>query len=982
MRIRLVPNTGIQYVSLPSLDESLIRQFMFRMDVEQGEVPHGRLPKIHAVDRNSESDDFYDEEEGAFTTVSSNAGLLLDAAFATGSGFWVPIPFDRGGAWVSLYLSPAESSDGRNMLNAVLAVDTTLVDDGNPQGIESSELGDRVPRPLSRAFWRKSMIAGWVHATVDRFHGLGDDVQLSKSNPGRAVQTAVAALAAYLAEGDFGGDGAGIAVRFADRPWRKDAVKVDVVLDLGNSRTCALLTEETPELKQERLEVVYPSDPTQSESCPFATQMTFVEHEVIGASGDDPESFLFLSQIQLGTRAADRLRNSRFDPQPLGVSSPKRYLWETQESVPWNWQLADRRDKDGMPPVLRGHALKYMDPMRPMRPPPTPDEPMSPNHPRQACTAWAIIEILEQAFRQINSVEWRRTEANAPACDRRREIGNLVIMYPAGMHGQEIKNYQFACRYACKLWSEFRSNPEIFCEGGGVEIDHEYGVRAPNVQVICDEALAIQACWLYGEILHRYKGSVADAVKYLGRRRRAKPAEASAHEGDPGSIESDRSTLRIASLDIGGGTIDLAIADYAEDERRPTAVALTCTRRFHDGISRAGDEIMKGLLESAVFPQIILQTGCDLEKWEEIITRPRSDRAKTLGRRLVRGVWQPLAMACLELGEGDEDVEVSMSDIAGKVAMNLVQELEMALGLEGVDGVGISDVRIAISRLEMKKIVQKTVGRTLTQCADIIDQFQCDLLIVGGRPSSNPAIRDHIRLAMAVPPGQVVFLSETSVGDWYPFIRGGGRISDAKTCAVVGGAIVFRAMYGHGNFLLRSEPTAEPEPIIGYLRSDHDQEAVEFGDGDRLDLSGAGTSIQITPQIGDNSGLMLAIRRIDHPIAEAKPIYQIRLKKRFRSQLAENPVHQESVEVRLAQGDRPVWQAEQEIGKQIDMPGGTINDVVELAAVQGDVALPGGRTVDGEDAFELVLKTMIDGAGYWLDTGRFSPVPRTENADS
>ncbi|MDB3961501.1 hypothetical protein N9411_00625 [bacterium] len=197
-----------------------------------------------------------------------------------------------------------------------------------------------------------------------------------------------------------------------------------------------------------------------------------------------------------------------------------------------------------------------------------------------------------------------------------------------------------------------------------------------------------------------------------------------------------------------------------------------------------------------------------------------------------------------------------------------------------------------------------------------------------------------------------------------------------------GGAIVFRAMYGHGNFLLRSEPTAEPEPIIGYLRSDHDQEAVEFGDGDRLDLSGAGTSIRITPQIGDNSGLMLAIRRIDHPIAEAKPIYQIRLKKRFRSQLAENPVHQESVEVRLAQGDRPVWQAEQEIGKQIDMPGGTINDVVELAAVQGDVALPGGRTVDGEDAFELVLKTMIDGAGYWLDTGRFSPVPRTENADS
>lgn len=962
MRIRLVPNTGIQYITLPDLDGASIRSFDLKVDVDNAETPNGRLSNIFPAERVRDDDPSFEDEDRDVTTCSARAGLLLDTSVATGSGLWIPIPFDRGGVWASIFLKPADSdgdTDGE-LFNAVLAIDTTLAEDGNPQGIEAAELGDRVPASCSRGFWRKPLVAAWVRSTVEKLDSLEGDVRIPRGNRNRAVQTAIAAMAAFLGERMRGSDHVGLVVQFAGRPSRGSEVVVDLVLDLGNSRTCALLSEERPDRREERLELVYPFDPTSRYRCPFQTQMAFVDHEIVSPSSGDAETFLFLSQIRMGPSASELLRQSTVDPQSLGVSSPKRYLWQTRESVAWNWQLANRKEATGVPAVIRGHVLKHMNTARPLSPPAIPELPISPNYPRQACTVWAIIEILEQSFRQINSTEWRRTEANAPLCDQRREIGNLVIMYPAGMHGQEIRNYKDACKAACKHWSRFRTNPELFCQGEVVDLNPEFGVKAPVVQVVCDEALAIQACWLYGEVLYRHKGKVSNVLEHLGRKR--------------GAGDESKQTLRIASLDVGGGSIDLAIADYSHDTSQPTAVALTCTRRFHDGISRAGDEIMKGVLESVVFPAIVSQCGFDRSLWDEIVSRPRSDRHRTLGRRLVRSVWQPLAMECLSRSEGSEDFERKIEDLCD-IPQGLLQEMQEELDPSGTAEMPIRNVKIKIDLAQMRKIIRQTVGRTITQCADIVDQFQCDLLLVGGRPSSNPAIREHIQASMAVPPGQVIFLSEARVGDWYPFLRSGGRISDAKTCCVVGGLVVFRALYGYGNFLIRANATTESKPIIGYLRSTGSDEMIEFSEAEVLQLEGAGATLGINPQIGESSGLTIALRRIDHEHAEAKPIYQVRLKQKYRSLLAKNPVHQEQSEIQIVSGQEAVLEERMEVGEQIEMPGGMINDVVELRGVKGEVALGSNRFIDGEDAFEIVLKTMIDGDGYWLDTGRFQPLP-------
>ena len=175
--------------------------------------------------------------------------------------------------------------------------------------------------------------------------------------------------------------------------------------------------------------------------------------------------------------------------------------------------------------------------------------------------------------------------------------------------------------------------------------------------------------------------------------------------------------------------------------------------------------------------------------------------------------------------------------------------------------------------------------------------------------------------------------------------------------------------------MIRANATTESKPIIGYLRSDATSEIIEFSDSEVLNLDGAGTTLGVNPQIGEDSGLTIALRRIDHEHAEAKPIYQIRLKRKYRALLAQNPLHQEQSKIQIVAGKEAVLEERMEVGEQIEMPGGMINDVVELRGVKGSVAIGPNRFVDGEKAFEIVLKTMMDGDGYWLDTGRFQPLP-------
>ena len=939
MSIRLVPNTGVQYIELDDIDLRADSQFAERVEV--GTQFHEiRAPRVRA---ESEGEAPEDELASAYAVKSASPGIVFQAASALG-GIWIPIPFDRGGVWAAVHLRPRA---GKNAHRVVLAVDTTLNDDGNPQGIDESEIGMREISPLSRNFWRRPVVAAFVQNLSRQLQQSVQQRQVDRAAPADLVLS-IAGLAALLRK-----RGDSCRILLEARPSRALSVKVDLVLDLGNSRTAVLLKERGLDTKEQRLELVYPDNPTESYPCPFESQAAFIRHSVMEGPLTGCESFRFLSMICMGPPARNRLRATDLDPRPLGICSAKRYLWEDKECVPWDWRLLNVTDEMGLPGRIDGVVLKRMNTANPLKQPPTPDIPITPNYPRLAGATWAVIEILEQAFRQVNSVAWRKPSANAPLCERRREIANVILIYPAGMHSKEIENFEKASARACKLWSEFRTSPEVFSEGTEVPPDAQHGIPEPIVQIVSDEGLAVQSCWLFGELMHRHDGRVSQLIQHLGRVR-----------GDDGD---KRDTLRLASLDIGGGTIDLAIADYRHDAARGTNSGLTCRRLFHDGVSRAGDEILKSLLEEVLFPQIIRQCGAAHESWNQLFATAAADREPLLlmRRKLVREAWVPLAMHCLSELEQAPGAKFKLADCP-EIRVAALDALQQRLLGDGAPESTLREVVIEIGKEDMRQVVRKSVGKTISNCADIIDQYGCDLLIVGGRPSSNPAVREHIYASMAVPPGQVVFLSEMRVGDWYPFARSGGKIGDAKTCGVVGSLLSFQALYGHSVFGLSLLKPEVPRAIIGYLRNSDPTRVPAFSAEEELGLD-ARRRWPVTPMVG----LRLATRRIQDDSAEAKPIYELRLRRKYADHMRQNPGAQEQIEVSFEHAESEQIPEQPAIGERLKYARSHVEDVVKTSEVLGQVPYGPTGTVDANAAMELHLKTMLDGEGYWLDTGRF-----------
>src|SRR5204863_291173 len=83
--------------------------------------------------------------------------------------------------------------------------------------------------------------------------------------------------------------------------------------------------------------------------------------------------------------------------------------------------------------------------------------------------------------------------------------------------------------------------------------------------------------FLYQEIGGTFAGSMEELVAVYGS-----------------GPDKGPQTLRVASVDIGGGTSDVMIAEY-EDKLPGTGTSLSIKKLFQDGVSIAGDEVCRAI---------------------------------------------------------------------------------------------------------------------------------------------------------------------------------------------------------------------------------------------------------------------------------------------------------------------------------------------------------------------------------------------------
>ena len=82
--------------------------------------------------------------------------------------------------------------------------------------------------------------------------------------------------------------------------------------------------------------------------------------------------------------------------------------------------------------------------------------------------------------------------------------------------------------------------------------------------------------------------------------------------------------------------------------------------------------------------------------------------------------------------------------------------------------------------------------------------YDCDVLLLSGRPSRLRIVTDIVLAKTPVPPHRVIGMHRYKVGETYPFRDAANRIDDPKTTAAVGAALFGQAEGRLQNFTLRT----------------------------------------------------------------------------------------------------------------------------------------------------------------------------------
>ena len=344
----------------------------------------------------------------------------------------------------------------------------------------------------------------------------------------------------------------------------------------------------------------------------------------------------------------------------IGLSGPKRYLWSTHQRNDQRWVFNDGKH-------LISDILKYINHNDPDSSDISDDYSrdatnISSRYSKSTMMLFAMIEIIYQAYCQINSLHYRSETGNDLTLS---QLENVYLSFPTAMPIWErellkkrvetaldilirmdairiehpSKNDLIVSREAFR--TERDADPNKALNG---QLHTEYLKLKesiyPKVELGFDEAACSQIAFLYGQSV-TLKNKMHLFYNIFGNNK----------------------NVRIASLDIGGGTTDLSINDFklADDDNERNLTILDKKHIYSDGFNSAGDDIIKIIIEKCIIPKIIDSQTTSAKKAEarnELLGYLGEDniKPKTKDERiyLVNHIFLPIAYYYLYYLEHDD----------------------------------------------------------------------------------------------------------------------------------------------------------------------------------------------------------------------------------------------------------------------------------------------------------------------------------------
>lgn len=587
----------------------------------------------------------------------------------------------------------------------------------------------------------------------------------------------------------------------------------NLVIDVGNSRTFGLVAEDPIDTSFSKSSIIKLRDLETGAlySEPFDMRLCFKEEFFDIPSMDG--MFKWPSVVRLGKEALRNIYNgdqdldtsSQFD---TSYSSPKRFLWDT-EPYSSQWKYISEKERFVGPAKTVDYEGIMQQFYNDGRFAPNPqDMGDKSSYSRSSLMTFCFIEILLQVRQQINSYEFRKNNGDE---DKKRIIKRVILTCPTAMAREEQKTLRRAMDEASIVIRRFYNktyNEPYIAENDRDKIEiipsvRDLSLKADNLDVRrswnYDEATCCQMVYMYSE-LRRYLGNSKELFSIYGRRRNGEP--------EP--------SVTIGTLDIGAGTTDIMICNYTRAAETINPVPL-----FWETFKIAGDDLVKRIIIDVILdspqPEYPEASGIVTAKLKSLGVNNISDKMhhffsdthgmgnkeKKMRKEFMIQVLQPIANFLLDkLQKNEKEKPYTYNDIflSNKPSDTLMNFFEQQMGFR------FEDLIIRYSPDFMNEIIRRVFEKSMRKWAALFYKYQCDVVLISGRPCSLKQVQSLLRRLSPTPPNRMVTMSNFRVGSWYPSSTDIGHFKDNKSMVAVGALIAYLAENGRlSQFRLNAE---------------------------------------------------------------------------------------------------------------------------------------------------------------------------------
>lgn len=905
---------------------------------------------------------------------------------------WFPMPFfqltnkhsDFGPTnWCRFKLLPLNQEGRVKKYNLLLAFDTrtVFVDDGfdeddlqeTPIFTNAAEVSKKYTlcnneqRLLS--FFSESMKCGWVDKyLLKHFHDIDNISDKRLNMPKMKYLAQFIFINRYIQL--FGH--LPIVTLYPDQnvAYRN----VDLVVDIGNSRTCAVLFDNSEFKLSSPLELQDFTIPTINGKLnkyrdSFDMRLAFRKADLGGNFGlENSRQFVFPSMLRMGVEA-NRLIHKATNmntgmERTSTFSSPKRFLWD-EKPQKQEWEFVQLEGETSKPIYIEGISEQLNEDGT------LGDGSTKNRYSRKALMTLAFLEILAQAKMQINSYEQRKHWGfeSLP-----RKVSKIIVTCPTAMSNIEQTALRKCAedaaiildRFFENTYSENQNEAEMRKRIHVIPSSKKLAIKEERVEWIYDEATSAQFVFLYSEIKERYQKNVKNYFDFYGKVRT--------------DLEDyNKKSLTIGSVDIGAGTTDVMIASYKYDDTSAQCT-LTPVPLFWESFYLAGDDLMKQLIQQLVIEgnhspieQKLIQIGKNpVEVLQPFLG---TDIGVSFNNRRLRNdfnlqVSVPIVSYYLELlKENKEDLILAYSDIFGSnpPTQYVLQHFKDSFGFD------LSDLQWTYKKKVVSIIVEKTFDSLIGKISSLLSYYDCDIVLLSGRPTSLKCLTDIFLKYYAISPNRLKTMNDYRVGRWYPedkrfkYIDGNGNFLNPKSIVTTGAMIGYLA--GNGGFngfsLNLSELKRKLLPTTHYFGKLNEETLTYINTIITPDNNHAIIEISSLP-------LRIGVRQLDISAYPSRPFFTLdynidKIEDRVLGRLGDNP-------------PPPINLVQQEFQKEKDkirlgMPlkitlSRNINEDIERLILE-EVADRDGNTLN-KNFFSLQVQSMSEVENFWLDSGIFS----------